>query len=323
METRGWITREIPPQTGKIALVTGAHSGIGWHTALELARAGGEVILAARSAEKGRDAVERIRRELPAAKVRAEVLDLASLQSIRAFAAKVSNEARLDLLVNNAGVMAIPKRQVTKDGFEMQFGTNFLGPFALTLLLLPTLQHAASPRVTTVSSGAANMGLKKVNFDDLQWEKSYAPWKAYCQSKLADLMFTLELARRCAAAGNTLLSNAAHPGYARMNLQTSGPGTSRNPIRNMIEAMMEFVMSQDAVQGAPPTLRAATAMDAVPGSYYAPDRMFGLKGHPVLVPVPKPAENEAAARRLWEIAEKLTGVVWPAEHPKSVAALQR
>jgi NAD(P)-dependent dehydrogenase (short-subunit alcohol dehydrogenase family) len=288
--------------------VTGANSGIGWHTALELARAGSEVVLAARTEAKGRDAVERIRRQLPQAKVRAEILDLASLRSVRAFAAKIGSEAKLDLLVNNAGVMAVPKRQATEDGFELQFGTNFLGPFALTGLLMPVLLRATKPRVTTVSSGAANMGLRKINFDDLQWEKSYGPWKAYCQSKLADLMLTLELERRCGTAGIGLLSNAAHPGYARTNLQTSGPGISQNPIRNGIEKMMEFAMSQDATHGALPTLRAATAMDAAPGSYYAPDRMFALKGDPVLVPLPKPAQDEAAARRLWEISEQLTGV---------------
>jgi NAD(P)-dependent dehydrogenase (short-subunit alcohol dehydrogenase family) len=309
MKTAEWTIRDIPPQTGKTAVVTGANSGIGWHTALELARADSEVILAARSESKGRDAVERIRHELPRAKVRAEVLDLASLRSVRAFAAKVNNEAKLDLLVNNAGVMAVPQRQMTQDGFELQFGTNFLGPFALTGLLMPVLQRAASPRVTTVSSGAANMGTKKINFDDLQWERSYGPWKAYCQSKLADLMFSLELARRCAAAGSRLLSDAAHPGFAITNLQTSGPGRPMN----LIERILASFMSQDAAHGALPTLRAATAMDAVSGSYYAPDRMFGMKGHPVLVPVPKPARDEAVARRLWEVSEKLTGVRWLAE----------
>lgn len=179
-----WTTRDIPPPNGKLAVITGANSGIGWHTALELARAGSEVILTARTEAKGRDAVERIRQQIPQAKVRFELLDLASLRSVRAFAARVGSEAKLDLLVNNAGVMAVPQRRVTEDGFELQFGTNFLGPFALTVLLMPTLQRAASPRVTTVSSGAANMGLRKINFDDLQWERSYGPWKAYCQSKL-------------------------------------------------------------------------------------------------------------------------------------------
>jgi len=296
-----WTTADIPSLTGKMAVVTGANSGIGWHTALELARAGAEVILSARTEAKGRDAVERIRGELPQAKVRAEVLDLASLQSVRMFAAKVSDEAKLDILVNNAGVMAVPTRQETEDGFELQFGTNFLGHFALTGLLLPALRRAPAPRVTTVSSGAANMGLKRINFEDLQWEKSYGPWKAYCQSKLADLLFALELGRH-----GELLSNAAHPGYARTNLQTSGPGRAQN----LAEKMLAQIASQDAAQGALPTLRAATALDTVSGNYYAPNRMFQLKGDPVLVPVPKPAQDQKAARQLWEVAEKLTGVKW-------------
>ncbi len=304
-----WTVADIPSQAGKLAVVTGANSGIGWHTALELARAGGEVILATRTEAKGREAVELIRRQLPQAKVRAEVLDLANLQSVLAFAAKVGGEAKLDLLVNNAGVMAVPQRETTTDGFELQFGTNFLGPFALTGLLMPALQRATSPRVTTVASGAANMGMRRINFDDLQWERSYGPWKAYCQSKLADIMFMLELARRCAAAGIKLLSNAAHPGYARTNLQTSGPGP-RNSIEKIIEKIMASFMSQDAAAGALPTLRAATAMDADQGSYYGPDRMFQLKGDPVLAPVPKPARDEAASRKLWEVSEKLTGVQW-------------
>jgi NAD(P)-dependent dehydrogenase (short-subunit alcohol dehydrogenase family) len=163
------------------------------------------------------------------------------------------------------------------------------------------------------------MGLKKINFDDLQWEISYGPWKAYCQSKLADLMFTLELGRRCAAAGIRLLSNAAHPGYARTNLQTSGPGRPQNPI----EKFMASFMSHDAAHGALPTLRAATTMDAGPGSYYAPDRMFGLKGDPVLIPIPKPARDAAAARRLWEVSEKLTEVRWSIEQHGRALAFSR
>jgi NAD(P)-dependent dehydrogenase (short-subunit alcohol dehydrogenase family) len=181
---------------------------------------------------------------------------------------------------------------------------------------MPARQRAATPRVTTVSSGAANLGLRKINFDDLQWEKSYGPWKAYCQSKLADLMFALELGRRYAAAAggapNGVLSDAAHPGYARTNLQTSGPGRSQN----LPEKILAWLASQDAAHGALPTLRAATAIDAVSGSYYGPDRLFGLKGDPVLVPIPKPARNEAAERRLWELSEKLTGVQWPARAKK-------
>jgi NAD(P)-dependent dehydrogenase (short-subunit alcohol dehydrogenase family) len=296
-----WTAADIPSQQGKLAVVTGANSGIGWHAALELARAGCEVILAVRTEAKGQDAVKRIYSELPQANVRAELLDLASLRSVRTFAEKVSSEPKLDLLVNNAGVMSVPSRQATEEGFELQFGTNFLGPFALTGLLMPALRRAPAPRVTTVSSGAANMGLKRINFEDLQWERSYGPWKAYCQSKLADLLFAMELGRR-----SGLLSDAAHPGYARTNLQTSGPGRAQN----MPEKILARIASQDAAQGALPTLRAATASDAASGSYYAPDGVFQLKGDPVLVAVPKPAQDEAAARRLWEVAEKLTGVAW-------------
>jgi NAD(P)-dependent dehydrogenase (short-subunit alcohol dehydrogenase family) len=292
-------------------VVTGANSGIGWHTALELARARSEVILASRTEAKGRDAVDRIRQQLPQAKVRAEVLDLASLRSIQAFAAKLGSEAKLDLLINNAGVMSVPKRQVTEDGFELQFGTNFLGPFALTMALMPALLRVPSPRVTTVSSGAAKMGRKKINFGDLQWERSYGPWTAYCQSKLADLMFALELGRRSASAGISLVSNAAHPGYALTNLQTSGPGREKY----RAEKIMEAFLSHDATHGALPTLRAATAKDAVSGSYFAPDRMFQLKADPVPVPIPKPARDVAAARQLWETAESLTGAAWRVAEP--------
>lgn len=301
-----WTAADIPSLAGTLVVVTGANSGIGWHTALELARAGSEVILAARTETKGLEAAELIRRQLPRAKVRTEVLDLASLQSVRAFAAKLGGEAKLDLLVNNAGVMSVPQRETTADGFELQFGTNFLGPFALTGLLFPALQRAASPRVTTVASIAAKLGMRRINFDDLQWERSYGPWKAYCQSKLADLMFVLELARQCAAAGTRVLSNAAHPGYARTNLLTSGPGRPQTSIGKIVASFM----SQDAAHGALPTLRAATAIDAAQGSYYGPDGLFQLKGAPVLVPVPKLARDEAASRKLWEISEKLTGVQW-------------
>ena len=287
-----WALADIPSLHGRLAVVTGANSGIGWHTALELARAGSEVILASRTEAKGSYAVGRIRHDVPQAK-RAEVLDLASLRSVQIFAARIDREAKLDLLVNNAGAMSVPTRQVTEDGFELQFGTNFLGPFALTMSLMPALMRASSPRVTTVSSGAANMGLKKINFGDLQWERSYGPWIAYCQSKLADLMFALELGRRSASASLPLVSNAAHPGYARTNLQTSGPGWEQY----RIEKVMAAFMSHDAAHGAMPTLLAATARDAVSGCYFAPNRMFQLKGESVPVPIPKPAQDVAAARQ--------------------------
>ena len=299
-----WTIADIPSQNGKLAVVTGANSGIGLYTALELARAGSEVILTARSVAKGRAAVDHIRQQLPTAKVRAEILDLASLASVRSFAAKISGEPKLDLLINNAGVMKIPRREITEDGFERQFGTNFLGHFALTGLLLPTLLRAPSPRVTTISSVAAKMGLKRINFDDLQWEHAYGPWKAYCQTKLADLMFALELSRHCATKNVPLLSNAAHPGIARTNLQASGSGKPPGAAQQIVQR----IVSQDAFRGALPTLRAATEINAAPGSYYGPDGLFQFKGDPVLISIPKPAQDQAAAHRLWEMAESLTGV---------------
>jgi NAD(P)-dependent dehydrogenase (short-subunit alcohol dehydrogenase family) len=301
-----WSVADIQSQQGKFAVVTGANSGIGWDTALELARAGGRVILTARTEEKGRDAVDRILRLLPEAEVQFELLDLADLRSVRSFAAQVEREGKLDLLVNNAGVMAVPKREETVDGFERQFGTNFLGPFALTGLLLPVLRRSDAPRVTTVSSGAANMGLKRINFEDLQWKRSYGPWKAYCQTKLADLMLMLELMRRSDAARIGLVSNAAHPGFARTNLQSRGQGREMSAIEKTVTSFM----SQDAAHGALPTLRAATSSDAISGTYYAPDRLFGLKGDPVAIKIPKPALDVAAAQKLWEISERLTGVSW-------------
>ncbi|HEU4981515.1 MAG TPA: oxidoreductase [Acidobacteriaceae bacterium] len=302
-----WTIRDIPPQVRKLAVVTGANSGIGWHTARVLARAGCEVILAARSPEKGRDAAETIRREFPQAKVRAEILDLASFVSIRRFAAKIDKEPKLDLLINNAGVMAIPQRELTADGFERQLGVNFLGHYALTALLVPTLLRARAPRVTTVSSIAANMRMKLINFDDLQAEHSYDPWNAYSQSKLADLMFALELSRRCERKNYSLLSNAAHPGYSRTNLFTSGPGKPPGPKQSFL--LRYF--SQEAASGALPLLRAATDYDAAPGSYYGPSGFFQLKGDPVPVAIPKPAQDEAAAKKLWETAASLTQVYFP------------
>ena len=279
-----WIVADIPSQTGRLSVVTGANSGIGWHTALELARAESEVVVAARTAARGNDAVERIRKELPDAKVRFEALDLASLNSVRAFAKALARDTKVDLLVNNAGVMRVPTRELTEDGFEKQFGTNFVGPFALTMLLMPSLLRSNSPRVTTLSSGAANMGMKRINFNDLQGGTAYGPWKAYCQSKLADLMFAIELGRRSRTAGLHLMSNAAHPGWARTNLQSSGPGRELNAI----ERFLSGFLSQDAAHGALPTLRAATAADTSSGSYYAPAKMFHLNGDPVPVEIPKP-----------------------------------
>jgi NAD(P)-dependent dehydrogenase (short-subunit alcohol dehydrogenase family) len=299
-----WTVAQIQSQAGKLALVTGANSGTGWNTALELARAGAEVILTARTPQKGEDAVARVLQAVPKAKARYEQLDLASLASVRALAEKIEREPKLDLLVNNAGVMRIPRREVTEDGFEKQFGTNFLGPFALTLLLMPVLRRSKAPRVTTVSSGAANMGLKRIRFEDPQWEKAYSPWSAYCQTKLADLMFAQELGRRCAA----VVSNAAHPGWARTNLQSSGPGRPLNGFENFVQNLF----SQDAAQGALPILRAATELDSRSGDYFGPNGLMELTGAPVALKIPKPALDVQASEKLWEMASKLTGVYFAA-----------
>ena len=244
----------------------------------------------------------RIRREVPNAEVEAESLDLADLKSVRAFAARVSAKP-LNLLINNAGVMGIPKREVTVDGFERQFGTNFLGPFALTGLLMPALLQTRDARVVTISSGMAEQG--KIDFDNLQSEKSYNPMMgAYALSKLADLMFTLELQRRADAAAARLVSTAAHPGYAITNLQSTVTGG----LMYFGMQVLKPFFSQDAAAGALPTLYAAIA--GKPGGYYGPDGPLGLKGAPGPAKVPARAKDVAVAKRLWEVAERLTGVVY-------------
>jgi NAD(P)-dependent dehydrogenase (short-subunit alcohol dehydrogenase family) len=221
---QNWTVNDIPPQTGKLAIVTGATGGLGYETALRLAHAGAEVVLAGRNWEKGRIAVDRIMRALPVAKACFKSLDLASLASVRAFAVEMVTKGRpLDLLINNAGVMDLPARRLTADGFEMQFGTNHLSHFAPTGLLLSLLRSAPSARVVNVSSLAHRRG--KIDFDNLQAERSYEGWAAYQQSKLANLLFTFELQRRSDAHGWGLMSNAAHPGYARTDLIANGPGT--------------------------------------------------------------------------------------------------
>src|SRR5882757_7535291 len=213
---------EIPSQLGTTAVVTGATGGLGYETALALAKAGSEVILTGRDDQKGHAAIEKISREMTAANISYERLDLASLASVADFAERMQARQSLDLLINNAGVMALPRRQTTADGFEMQFGTNHLGHFALTARLMPLLRRAGAPRIVSVSSLAHRTGF--IDFDDLQGVRAYSPWKAYGQSKLATLMFALELQRRSDAAGWNLISNAAHPGFARTNLFASGPG---------------------------------------------------------------------------------------------------
>jgi NAD(P)-dependent dehydrogenase (short-subunit alcohol dehydrogenase family) len=299
-----WSEADIPSQKGRLTIVTGGNSGLGWFTALGLARAGANVVVATRSEQKARESMEKIRSIVPGASVRFESLDLASLASVRNFAERMDRLPKVDTLVNNAGVMFVPKRQLTEDGFERQFGTNYLGPFALTMGLLPTLLRSSSPRVTTVTSSSANGGKKRIMFEDLQWDHSYAHYHAYCQSKLADLMFALELARRSEAAGLPLISNACHPGVARTNLQSSGRG---RPPSAGFRFILHFI-AQDAEDGALSILRAATDPTAPSGSYYGPAR--GMKGDPVPCTVYPPALELEARTKLWEISENLTGAHW-------------
>jgi NAD(P)-dependent dehydrogenase (short-subunit alcohol dehydrogenase family) len=304
--TTHWTTTDIPSQVGRRALITGANSGIGFEAALALARMGAEVILPARTQAKADDAAARIRKQVPNARIHTEILDLAVQASVRAFADRVIEQfpgQSLDLLINNAGVMALPTRDVTEDGFERQFATNYLGPFALTALLLPSIKEKSGSRVVTVSSSASNQG--RIEFDNLQSQRVYRPmFQAYAQSKLADLIFSQELQRRLIAAGSPILSTAAHPGFAVTNLQADHLGLGMK----ILTTMMKPFLSQDAAHGALPTLYAAVAPDAVPGGYYGPDGVAELKGHPTAVRIPKGALDEAVATRLWVESERLTGV---------------
>jgi len=292
---------DIPSQFGKTAIVTGATGGLGYETALALARAGADVILTGRDERKGQSAIEKIGREVLGAKIAFESLDLANLAAIAAFAERIQARPSLDLLINNAGVMALPRRQVTADGFEMQLGTNHLGHFALTARLLPLLRLASAPRVVSVSSLAHRTG--SIDFGDLQGERHYSPWKAYGQSKLACLMFALELQRRSDAAGWKVTSIAAHPGFARTNLFSSGPGG----LLSMATDVAAPFFGHSAADGARPILFAATSPEAKPGSHYGPGGFSELRGSPARALIMPQARDTAAAARLWEVSAKLTG----------------
>lgn len=297
-----WATSDIPSQRGRTAVVTGT-GGLGFEDALALARAGCEVIVAGRNPEKGATAVARIQGDAPGANVRFEPLDLASLKSIAVFGERLrNNRDSLDLLINNAGVMVPPRRQETSDGFELQFGTNYLGHFALTQQLLPLLRKGKDSRVVTLSSIAARDGA--IDFDDLNAEKSYRRMPIYSQSKLACLMFAFELQRRSEAAGWGVASIAAHPGVSRTDLLHNAPG--RWSVIGMARSLLGFLF-QPALQGALPTLFAATSPQAKAGAYYGPDRLGGTRGYPTLSTVPQQAMDTAAAARLWGISEELTG----------------
>ncbi len=291
---------------GQTAIVTGANSGLGYHTAKQLAAHGHHVIMACRDATRGEEALDRLRGEVPDASVELRTLDLASLASIKEFAAGV--DAPVQILVNNAGVMALPKRQ-TADGFEMQFGTNHLGHFALTGRLLPRLTAEPGSRVVTVSSDMHRIG--KINFADLQGAKRYSKWRAYGQSKLANLLFAGELGRRAAAAGVDLTSVASHPGYASTNLQTAGAKMSGSKLTERFAGLGNTLFGQSDAQGAIPSLCAATSPDVVSGQYFGPDGPLAMRGAGAKpLAAMKKAYDEPAATRLWEVSEELTGVTY-------------
>lgn len=300
-----WTASDIPSQTGRSAVVTGT-GGLGFESALALARAGGEVIIAGRSPEKGRAAVREIRDAVPSATVQFEQVDLASLKSIADFGERLRRQRdSLDLLINNAGVMVPPVRQETADGFELQLGTNYLGHFALTGHLMQLLLKGRHARVVTLSSIAARSGA--LNFDDLNTRKLYKPMVAYSQSKLACLMFALELQRRSEASGWGICSIAAHPGISRTDLLHNAPG--RRSVISIMRSLLWFLF-QPASQGALPTLFAATSPSARGGAYYGPDKMNETRGYPADARMPPQALDTGFSARLWDISQDLTRITF-------------
>ena len=302
-----WTADTIPPLAGRIAAVTGATSGIGYEAALQLARHGAEVILAVRDTARGNACAARIRGAHPEARLTVMALDVASLASIREFAERASDTTpRLDILINNAGLGLQSQRAVTVDGFERQFATNHLGPFALTGRLIPALLRAPSPRVVAIASIAHRRG--RINFDDLQTEHPYNGRVAYGQSKLADLIFALELDRRARLAGSRLVSVAAHPGVSTTNFiaSTGMPGVAARAINLGIS-----VLGQSAARGALPGLYAATMPDVVGGQYWGPNGLLEVRGAPALAQIAPQALDRATWERLWTVSEALTGVTYP------------
>ena len=297
-----WTAEEIPDQGGRTAVVTGANSGLGLATAREHARAGARVVMACRNLGKGEDARLAIAGAVPGAQLELQELDLSSLDSVRAFAQRCRGaHDGLDLLINNAGVMA-PPRSRTADGFELQFGTNHLGHFALTGLLIETMEGRDDARVVTLSSTAHRTG--RIAFDNLGGDHHYFRWRAYGQSKLANLLFALELERRLRAAGSSIKSLAAHPGYAATNLQFAAPPL----VDQIVMRIGNAVIAQSEEMGALPTLYAATEPGLAGGTFAGPDGLGEQRGHPKPVSPNRAARNEDVARRLWEVSEEMTGV---------------
>jgi NAD(P)-dependent dehydrogenase (short-subunit alcohol dehydrogenase family) len=300
-----WTERDIPDQAGRVAVVTGANSGIGWEAARALAEHGAHVVLACRTRSKAEDARQRILRTAPDAMIDLVDLDLSDLASVRKGAALVTDEyERIDLLVNNAGVMAVPSQR-TSDGFEMQFGTNHLGHFAFTGLVLPHITPVDGSRVVNVSSNAHKFG--KIDLNDLNWEhKKYSPWRAYGQSKIANLMFTYELQRRFELAGVPTIAVACHPGGSRTNLGNAPAGITGR-LMELTRPVINLFM-QPAAMGALPTLRAAVDPGVRGGEYYGPDGLGQQRGYPQRVSSNARSKDADVASRLWTTSEELTGV---------------
>ncbi|MDI3390261.1 oxidoreductase [Streptomyces sp. B-S-A8] len=301
----GWNASDIPDQSGRVAVVTGANSGIGYVTARELARRGARVVLACRSEARGAEAVSRIAAEVPGADVEFAPLDLGDLKSVREFAESCAPE-RIDLLINNAGVMALPYAR-TADGFETQFGVNHLGHFALTGLLLPRIENVDGARIVTVSSGLH--ALANIDIGDLNSERRYRRWIAYGRSKTANLLFVHELVRRLAGRGSGVVAAAAHPGYASTNLQTAGPQLEGRRGAERAMLLANRVVAQPAESGALPTLYAATAPGVRPDSFTGP-RILAWRGAPARSWRAPWTLNDVAGERLWVASEQLTGVTY-------------
>ena len=305
-QTKDWSANNVPDQTGKLAVVTGGNSGIGYEAVLILAGKGAHVILAVRSAEKGKTAVEAIKRIYPKAAGEVMALDLSDLSSVRGFADAFRQRfAALPLLINNAGVMALPYKR-TADGFEMQFGTNHLGHFALTGLLMPAILAAPNARVVMVSSGAHVPGV--IDFENLDGKIKYGRWQAYCQSKLANLLFAYELQRRSVAAGASAIAVGCHPGFAATNLQTAGPRMVGSRFNEQVSTLGNRLFAQSAAMGALPTLFAATAPEVNGCDYIGPLGLMGMRGAPGKVKSSARSYDAAVAAQLWQVSEDLTKV---------------